>query len=75
MNWINVCNRFGLIVFFDGPHLGRGSDLNAFRDSDIVHRFQNSLVQANLDPHQFQLLGDRIFYDRLPCFLALPRGV
>lgn len=75
LNWIGACNHFGLIVFFQGPHLGRGNDLTAFRDSEIVHQFETSLIQAQLPLVEFNLLGDRIFYNRPPCFVALPRGV
>ena len=72
--WMMTSNAYGLITFFHGPHLGHGNDLIAFRDSNIYNLFRNSLVNAGLNMNTFALLGDKIFIDRYPNFLSLPRG-
>ena len=65
-------NAFGLITFFDGPHLGRGTDRTAFRDSNILVRFRTAVQNEGLDNDQYSNFGDRIFVNRPPSFLALP---
>jgi hypothetical protein len=67
-----VSSAFGLICFFDGPHLGRGTDRSAFRDSDIGLLFPEALESAGLNPAEYSMLGDKIFVNRPPNFLSLP---
>lgn len=62
---------YGLISFFDGPHLGRGSDLSAFRDSNIKQRYEDSLRHHNMLPRDYQQLEDKIVHHKPPSFLAL----
>ena len=61
----------GLIVFFDGPHLGRGTDRTAFRNSEMKTRFEAGLIANNMNLDDFGQLGDKIFVNRPPCFRAL----
>ena len=46
----NVTSPYGLIVDFSGPYLGKGNDLVALRDSDVLNRFRLALIAAGLDP-------------------------
>ena len=65
-------NPFGLITYFDGPHLGRGTDKTAFRDSNILIKFRLAVQEQGLDPDHYSNFGDRIFVNRPPSFLSLP---
>ena len=68
-----VVNAFGLIVYFDGPHLGRGTDRTAFCDSQLRSRFRASLRDhLPQQAHQLSLLGDAIFVNFPPHILSLP---
>jgi hypothetical protein len=62
---------YGLISFFDGPHIGRFNDLDAFRVSQIKQKYEETLRDFNMPLEEFQLIGDRIFHTRLPTMLAL----
>jgi hypothetical protein len=65
-------SAFGLICFFDGPHLGKDTDRSAFRDSDITNKFVDALEAAGLNSEEYAMLGDKIFVNRPPNFLSLP---
>lgn len=69
--FLYVVSAYGLIMFSSGPHAGHGTDRSAFRDSNILNAYENCLREANLDPADFQLLGDKIFVNRPPAFLAM----
>jgi hypothetical protein len=69
-----MVNAFGLFTMFDGPYLGRGTDRTVFRDSDINNRFQQCLRNAGMNVREYKNLGDKIYVDRQPCFLALIRS-
>ena len=43
--FLGVTSAYGLSVLFDGPHLGRGTDLTAFRDICLYTRYTNLLVR------------------------------
>ena len=51
----------GLCMDLSGPYLGRLMDLNALADSNIVDRFRQSMVDANMDPTTKDMLGDKIY--------------
>lgn len=70
--FLAATDAFGLITFFDGPHLGKGTDRTTFRDSEILHHFRAALVTADIDPDTYGLLGDKIFVDHVPNIYALP---
>ena len=53
----------GLIMFIGGPYLGKGNDLNALADSDIIAKFRQAIGDANMDVDDFSMLGDKIFPD------------
>lgn len=69
-----MVDAFGLILFFDGPHLGKGTDRNAFRDSNIYTIFEEAYERFGIDADgdTFAFLGDKIFVNRPPLFLSLP---
>jgi hypothetical protein len=69
--YLTATNAFGLVTFLDGPHLGRGTDRTAFRDSNIRARYEAGLEAAGANPADLCAIGDKIFVDRVPCFLAL----
>lgn len=58
-------------MFFDGPHLGRGTDRSAFQDSNIRTKFENALLDAQKELASYSLLGDKIFRPAPPCFKSL----
>lgn len=69
--FLTVCNAFGIITFLDGPHLGAGTDRTAFRDSGIRQKFEAAMGAAQVDGAELAAVGDKIFVDRLPSFMAL----
>ena len=69
--YILSVNAFGLITYFNGPHLGSQQDLGAFRDSNIRPAFEQTFKRFNIPLHEFAKIGDKIFVPRRPCFLAL----
>ena len=71
--FLTMVNAFGLIVFVSGPHLGKGTDRTAFRDSNIKGLYEASLQDANIPLNELPGIGDRIFINRLPSMLALKR--
>lgn len=70
-NFLYAVTAYGLILYSSGPHMGRGTDRTAFRDSGFRAYYENTLRQAQLDPADFQLLGDKIFVNIPPAFLAM----
>ena len=57
----NVTSPYGLIVDFSCPYLGKGNDLVALRDSDVLNRFRLALIAAGLDPVDYDTLGDKLY--------------
>ena len=57
----NVTSPYGLIVDFSGPYLGKGNDLVALRDSDVLNRLRLALIAAGLDPVDYDMLGDKLY--------------
>lgn len=58
-------------MFFDGPHIGRHQDLNAFADCEIKYRYETILGNHGLNPAEHQILGDALFPNRPPSILSL----
>lgn len=56
-----------------GPFTGHNQDLGAFRDSDMRQMFESCCLRLNIPLGDFMKLGDKIFHQRPPCFLALKR--
>jgi hypothetical protein len=71
--FIQSSNAFGLITYMNGPHMGRNQDLGAFRDSNMLRAFEDSCLRMNIPLGDYQKLGDKIFVQRPPSFLALVR--
>ena len=56
-----------------GPFTGPNNHLGAFRDSAMREMFESSCRRCNIPRGHYQKLGDKIFPQRPPCFLALKR--
>jgi hypothetical protein len=56
-----VVSAYGLIVDFAGPFNGRHNDLGGLRQSTLLPRFRQALLDNNLDVNSYDLLGDAIF--------------
>jgi hypothetical protein len=66
-----MVNAYGLFIFFDGPNIGSGTDRSAFRDSSIEAKYQVDMNAAGLDPDEYAYLGDKIYENHPPSWLAL----
>jgi hypothetical protein len=71
--FIQSVNAFGLYTFMRGPYTGHNNDLGAFRDSGMRKMFESSCRRCNIPVGKYKKLGDKIFTQRPPCFLALKR--
>jgi nuclease HARBI1 len=65
-----VTTPTGLAMDLAGPYLGKGMDLNALADSEILQRFRAALIAAGLDPNAYDISGDKI-YPNVPNLVAL----
>lgn len=67
-------SAYGLFTHSSGPHLGRGTDRTAFRESNIYHYYHECLQNEGMNPAEFAMLGDKIFVNRPPAFISLLRA-